>query len=197
MKFTIKNADLRGTNITLECAQAAYNSKKAADYEYKPTVTVKDGKTKLKAGKDYEISYVRNTQADYKSYLESLMGLTMPDEGRPMAIITAKEGSAYTLHGQIEVPLQIYTEKLTKTKLDVKIDPAVYTGGQVKPKVTVTYKGEGGNLSLVEGVDYTIVYGANTVSGKNKGSITIKGLAPEYGGSVTYKFDITRKDLKY
>ncbi|MDE7130743.1 MAG: InlB B-repeat-containing protein [Lachnospiraceae bacterium] len=198
VKFSIEKADLRGGNITVECAQVAYNSKKAADYEYKPAVTVKDGKAKLIKDKDYEISYVRNTQADFEGYVRSMiLGWTTPDEGRPMAVITAKEGSAYTLQGQIEIPLQIYTEKLTKTKLDVKIDPAVYTGGQVRPKVTVTYTGEGSNIPLTEGTDYTLIYGANTAAGKNKGSVTVKGLAPNYGGSVAYKFEIIRKDLKY
>ncbi|MDE7178738.1 MAG: InlB B-repeat-containing protein [Lachnospiraceae bacterium] len=192
-KFTIERADLRGENITIECAQTAYNSKKAADYEYKPAVTIKDGKAKLKAGTDYEISYVRNTQAAFEEYADSGMAGGL----KPVAVITAKEGSAYSMQGSFEVPLEIYKEKLTKNNLQVDIGKAVYTGGQVRPQVTVTYKGESGNRTLIEGRDYTLIYGANTASGKNKGSVTIKGLAPEFGGSVTYKFEIIRKDLKY
>ncbi|MDE7257759.1 MAG: InlB B-repeat-containing protein, partial [Lachnospiraceae bacterium] len=56
VKFTIESAGLHeNSNLTVECAQVMYVPKKAANYEYKPAVTIKDGKTKLKAGKDYEI----------------------------------------------------------------------------------------------------------------------------------------------
>lgn len=84
VKFTIEHADLRAAYFTVECAQAAYDSKKAA-------------------------------------------------------VISAKEGSAYTMQGSFEVPLEIYTEKLTKNNLQVDIGEAVYTGGQVRPRVTVNY----------------------------------------------------------
>ena len=200
VKFTIVQADLGGENITVECAQVAYNSKKPDTYAYKPVVKVKDGKTVLKAGKDYEITYVKNTQADCRNYIQNLVDnqlIVPPTEGRAMAVITGKEGSAYSLQEPIQVPLEIYLEKLTKSNLEVQIDPVVYTGGQVRPGVTVACKVEGGSIPLTEGVDYTLVYGANTASGKNKGSVTVRGLAPDYGGSVTYKFEISRKDLKY
>ncbi|MBD5444610.1 MAG: hypothetical protein HDR29_03565, partial [Lachnospiraceae bacterium] len=191
VKFTIEQADLHeNSNITIECAQVMYAPKKAADYEYKPAVTIKDGKTKLKAGKDYEISYERNTQKDFMYYM-----MREDEKLRPVAVITAKEGSPYTIQGEsFEVTLQIYhMDKLTKNNLEVEIGEAVYNGGQVRPEVIVKYKGN----TFEEGRRYTLIYGANNVAGKNKGSVTIKGLAPEYGGSVTYKFDITRKDLKY
>ena len=42
--------------------------------------------------------------------------------------------------------------------------------------------------------DYTIVYGTNIVAGKNKGSVTINGTGM-YGGKVTVKFTILRKDI--
>lgn len=202
VKFTIVQADLRGESITVECAQVAYNSKKPDTYIYKPAVKVKDGKIALKAGKDYEINYEKNTQADCNSYIQNLVDNQLnvpPTEGRAMAVITGKEGSAYSLQEPIRVPLEIYMTKLTKNSLSVEIDEdgAVYTGEQIRPKVTVTYTGEGGGFPLTEGVDYTLVYGANIASGKNKGSVTVKGLAPDYGGSVTYKFEISRKDLKY
>lgn len=120
--------------------------------------------------------------------------LTVPPmEGRAMAVITEKAGSAYSLQEPIRIPLEIYQEKLKKSDLDVQIGQAVYTGGQVRPKVTVKYKG----MLLEEDVDYTLVYGANTISGKNKGSVTVIGLAPDYGGGITYKFEIIRKELKY
>lgn len=200
VKFTIVQADLGGENITVECAQVAYNSKKPDTYVYQPAVKVKDGKTVLKAGKDYEITYEKNTQADCRKYIQNMVDnqlIVPPAEGRAMAVITGKEGSAYSLQEPIQVPLEIYLEKLTKSNLEVQIDPVVYTGGQARPRVTVAYKAEGGSIPLTEGVDYTLVYGANIASGKNKGSVTVRGLAPDYGGSVTCKFEISRKDLKY
>lgn len=200
VKFTIAKADLRGAGITIECTPVPYDSKKADDYIYKPSVKVRDGKAVLKAGTDYEITYEKNTQEDCKNYIQNLTDkqLTVPPlEGRAMAIITAKADSAYTLREPIKLPLEIYLEKLTKSNLDVQIGEAVYTGGQVRPRVTVTYKGEGGSILLEEDTDYILIYGTNVASGKNKGSVTVKGLAPDYGGSVVYKFGITQKDLKY
>ncbi len=52
-------------------------------------------------------------------------------------------------------------------------------------------------MKLVEGKDYTISYGANVKFGKNKGSITIEGISPYYGGSVTVKFDILQRPIAF
>ena len=198
VKFTIEKADLNRENITVECTQAAYDSRKPDTYVYKPAVKVRDGKVTLKAGKDYEIAYEMNTQAECREYIENLLlldPLAMPPEnGRAVAVITAAEGSAYSLQEPIRIPLEIYLEKLTKNSLSVQIDPVVYTGGQVRPKVSVATDD---GIPLKEGEDYMLAYGTNTASGKNKGSVTVIGLAPGYGGGVTYKFDIVRKDLKY
>lgn len=43
---------------------------------------------------------------------------------------------------------------------------------------------------------YTITYGANNAAGKNKGSVTITG-AGTYGGSVTVKFEILKRNVNY
>ncbi|MDE7259893.1 MAG: hypothetical protein K2N77_11755, partial [Lachnospiraceae bacterium] len=170
-----------------------YVPKKAQNYEYKPAVTIKDGKTKLKAGKDYEIRYERNTQRDFMYYM-----MREDEKLRPVAVITAKEGSGYTLQEPLEVTLEIYhMAKLTKNNLEVEIGEAVYNGGQVRPEVTVWFWWNGERCEFTEGRNYTLIYGTNTAAGKNKGSVTIKGLVPMYGGSVTYKFDIIKKDLKY
>ena len=90
--------------------------------------------------------------------------------------------------------LPIYQTKLDKKNLSVQfVETAVYTGGQVMPQVTVSYNG----TALENDVHYTLSYGANNKAGKNKGSVTITGLAPDFGGAVTVKFDIIGKDLKY
>lgn len=99
---------------------------------------------------------------------------------------------------------------------------SVYTGEQVTPDVTVYY-GEKNAVSAAKNdkekdetkltaasgkyklkkltgetgesaADYTVSYGANIASGKNKGSVTVTG-AGRYGGSVTVKFTIEKKAI--
>lgn len=203
--FDIVRTDLRADSIQIKTTPTAYKENKAPDYAYKPAVKLMDGKSALRAGRDYVIEYRNHTQADYENYIQKLRNPAetegnMPqeseltvDDGAPIAVITEAEGSAYKLEQPIIVPLPIYINKLSKTTLKVYVDEAVYSGGQVTPKVTVFY---GGGL-IREGEDYTLSYGKNTVSGKNKGSVTISGIAPYYGGSVTVKFDIVKKPIAY
>lgn len=203
--FNIVRTDLRADSIQIKTTPMAYKENKAPDYAYKPAVKLMDGKSALRARKDYVIEYLNYTQADYENYIQKLRspaategnmleeGELTVDDGAPIAVITEAEGSSYRLEQPIIVPLPIYMNKLTKTTLKVDVDEAVYSGGQVTPKVTVFY---GGGL-IREGEDYTLSYGKNTVSGKNKGSVTVSGIAPYYGGSVTVKFDIVKKPITY
>lgn len=99
---------------------------------------------------------------------------------------------------------------------------SVYTGEQVTPAVAVYYgeknavsaakkdkEKDGTKLTAANGKykltkltaktgetdgDYTVNYGANIASGKNKGSVTVTG-AGRYGGSVTVKFSIEKKAI--
>ncbi|MDE6737917.1 MAG: InlB B-repeat-containing protein, partial [Lachnospiraceae bacterium] len=205
LNFNIIRADLRADSIQIKTTPVAYQENKAEDYAYKPAVKLTDGKTALRAGTDYEIAYRNNTQADYERYiqkLQELAGDSLPQGGEltiedavPMAVITVAEGSSYKLDSDrpIVIPLPIYATKLTKANLKVEIGEAVYTGCQVTPEVTVSYDGK----PLKIGDDYSLSYGANTASGKNKGSVVITGVAPNYGGSVTVKFDITKTPISY
>lgn len=208
--FTIQRADLSITGINIKTSPMAYNPNKAETYVYKPAVKLTDGKTALRAGTDYEIAYENNTQADYESYMQKLNAqnaaesgmpqteeVTAVDDDMPRAVITEKADSGYGLSTPIVIPLPIYQNKLTKNNLAVEIGEAVYTGGQVTPTVTVYYLDADGRKALQEGTDYTISYGANNKSGKNKGSVTISGMAPVYGGNVTVKFEIKRKPISY
>lgn len=203
--FDIVKADLRADSIQIKTTPTAYKENKAPDYAYKPAVKLMDGRSALRAGKDYMIEYRNHTQADYENYIQNLRnpaaiegdmlkeGEPTVDGGAPIAVITEAEGSAYKLEQPIIVPLPVYINKLTGTTLKVDVDEAVYSGSQVTPEVTVFY---GGGL-IREGEDYTLSYGKNTVSGKNKGSVTVSGIAPYYGGSVTVKFDIVKKPIAY
>ncbi|MDE7358889.1 MAG: hypothetical protein K2N39_05565, partial [Lachnospiraceae bacterium] len=196
-------------SIRITPTAVAYNPDKAEDYEYKPAIKLMDGKSALRVNTDYELEYLCNTQADYSAYLrlyeetvkKTESGETDPDsdeklqELMPRAVITAKADGYYEADGEIIVPLPVYRTKLVKKNLQIEIAEAVYTGNQVTPAVTVRDAADG--KALTEGKDYTVSYGANNKSGKNKGSVTITGIAPEYGGSVTVKFEIVRKAIIY
>lgn len=201
------NREIEEANITIKKSSVGYLKNKAAGYAYKPSIKIMDGKTALRAGTDYNIEYVQNTQADYDTFMQKLKddadymqklkdGIVSYD-GVPRAVVTEKEDSSYGLSSPIIIPLPIYQTKMTKSNLTVEIGEAVYTGSQVKPEVTVYYKGEDGLIPLEEGEDYSISYGANTASGKNKGSVTISGIAPYYGGDLTVKFEIVRKPILF
>ncbi len=194
--FSITTGDLRGSDIAIKTTAVAYNSNKAADYAYKPAVKLTDGKAVLRAGVDYEISYMKNTQADFEAYLQKYkQAEQLADDAMPRAVITA--AGNYTLSEPLIVPLSIYETKLTRANLQVEVEEAVYTGTQVTPRVTVTYLGGTSPQTLSEGRDYIVSYGANVKSGKNKGSVTISGTGVLYGGSVTVKFEIMKKPIAY
>lgn len=205
--FRITKRDLRATGagaVQARLTAAAYRPGKAQDYAYQPAVKLMDGKSALRAGTDYEVQYMSNTQADFEMYLRAYeqavkSGRENPNEGlqalRPRAVITAKPESNYTVAGERVIWLPIYRTKLIRSKLQIDVQEAVYTGRQVMPAVTVRDTVSG--RILEEDRDYTVSYGANNTSGKNKGSVTITGTAPEYGGSVTVKFDIARKPVDY
>ena len=135
--------------------------------------------------------------------------------------VTGKGGYAgrQTADPSVEIPLgkYIYADKLVTANLYVVVSEGsgqnIYTGGQVKPDVAVYYgektavdaakkdkvKGEATAqkyklTKLAADTDYTLSYGANTASGKNKGSVTVTG-AGKYGGSVTVRFTIEKKSI--
>lgn len=197
--FRIDKADLAG--LIVKTTPVAYKNNKADSFAYKPTVKLMDGKSVLSAGKDFEIAYRNNTQADYDKFMANDNwkkpldeGVTLVDAGVPVAVITEKAGSGYCLENPIYVPLPIYQKQLKKAELTMELGEAIYTGDQVRPVVKKVYCA---GVLLEEGRDYTVSYGANVKSGKNRGSVTISGIAPHYGGSVTRKFDIIRKPIAY
>lgn len=218
ISFTITKETLDDAEILKTITPIAYQSKKSSDYAYKPSVKLKQGKSVLSASSDYEITYEKNTQADYESYLQKLKNNTASEADIPVVVIRPRDGSNYTVSspsGEIRLPLPIYQTKLTKGKLHVVIGDAVYSGTQTKPSVSVYYsddskitaKAKGltnekdilalGLIKLNPDTDYTLSYGTNITSGTNKGSVTIRGTSPYYGGSVTVKFSIQKKPLSW
>ncbi|MDE7269800.1 MAG: InlB B-repeat-containing protein [Acetatifactor sp.] len=123
----------------------AFNSKKAEDYEYRPTIKLTDGSKTLRAGTDYEVTYVNCTQKSVTAYLTALSDSTLTGQSyeqmRPYARIEAKEGSGY--QGSMIVDLTIYNTKLNAATLYVVVSQdahqTTYSGRQVTPEVTVYY----------------------------------------------------------
>lgn len=79
----------------------------------------------------------------------------------------------------------IYGKKISDCTISVSPTSMTYTGGRLKPPVTV----KDGTLTLKEGTDYTVTYSNNTNVGTGKITITGKG---SYYGSVTRTFTITK-----
>lgn len=214
--YQISETPLDTLSVTV--APVYYSERKK---EYRPAVRLKDQKTALKAGKDYEIEYHNCTQEAVKDYLDALkqgaLG-TRLENMRPYVTIAAKEKSGYLRSKALRMNLIIAEKKLSKSTLYVVLEDAVYTRGQVCPEAAVYY-GDAKNVKAAAkaketnaGVltrthklirldpdetgacGYTLTYGANRTAGKNKGSVTVTGRGL-YGGSVTVKFDIIGKDL--
>lgn len=211
--FTITQGDLSNANITKTSAFVQFQAGKAANTEYRPQVTVMDGKNRLSQGTDYAITYINNTQEKCALYLENFKKGTATEAERPKAIITAVEGSCYKLTAPVEIPLIIYETKLSSKNIHVVVDEASYTGSQVTPEVSVYFHEDSkvvaqarnltdeklilalGLRKLDGDTDYFLTYGANVTAGKNKGSVKVSGAGPLYGGNVTVKFTINGKKI--
>ena len=71
------------------------------------------------------------------------------------------------------------------THLDVTftVGEFVYTGGEIKPEITV----KAGGATLTEGVDYDVTYSENTGAGTVTVTVTGKGAYAELSGSATFE----------
>ncbi len=217
--FTITTGKLDGGNITVDITPIGYNKNKQPTYAYKPSVKVKDKKSALKGGKDYTVTYKNNSQEAYELYIDALKKNAAQAEAlKPVAELRAVEGGNYVLQEAMVIPLPIYQTKLTKNNLYVVVEDQesiVYSGQQIRPQVRVYYSDDKkkitaaqnktedaeiialGLIPLRESGDYDLSYGTNIAAGKKKGSVVIRGISPDFGGSVTVKFDILKKKVVF
>ena len=106
---------------------------KDPDYEFKPAITIKDGKKTLVKDVDYKVTYKNNVreQLEYG--------------GTPQAIITGIGNYSGTIGEEDQsftIPLSIYQYSLSGSRVYVVYDENTdytYTGEPIKPKVTVYY----------------------------------------------------------
>lgn len=183
-------------------------------YVYKPSVTVKDGKSTLKAGTDYTVDFVNPSRSDLEAWFAG------DTSKAPKLRILAKYNSGYSDYADVEV--NIYNCKLSSSNAYVKVDDSenIYSGSQQIPGVKVYYSADkavikelkdaekAGTVSaviaeklaagdikeLTEGTDYTVSGGKNILAGLNKGTVKVTGTGT-YSGSVSAKFSIQRKDI--
>ena len=130
----------------------------------KPSISVKYGKTTLKNGRDYTVSYGKNI---------------FPGKG------TVKISGKGNYTGSITKTFTISKRSVTTLSYS-SLSTRTYTGKAIKPSITVKY----GKTTLKNGRDYTLSYGKNVATGKGTVKITGKG---NYSGTITKSFKIVPK----
>lgn len=142
-----------------------------ASYTYtgnpiKPGTILMNGKTRLKNGTDYTVTYSANTKVGTAKVIMKGKGKYGGTKTVTFKILARNVGSkALTYSG----PGTYYK----------------YTGKAVKPSIKITHNGR----TLKAGTDYTLTYKKNT--GVGTGQIIIKGKG-NYRASVTKTFKIVR-----
>lgn len=187
--FIIKKTALDSQQISLSVKSIAYKNNKSSSYEYKPAIILKNGKTVLKPGQDYNITYENNSQAAYEEYYIN-KNTAAP---RPAIRITAISDGNY--EGELLLQLPVYRHKLNSKNIEVVLKNPVYDGNSLKPDIEVYFKGDSGARVKLNKSEYQLTYGSNITAGKKKGSVKITGTGAGYGGNVTFKFDILSKNL--
>gem|GEM_PF-1769176 len=126
-----------------------------------PAVTVKTGSTTLNLNKDYKVSYKDNTNAGTATVTVTCVGNYSGTATKTFKIL-ARSIAAATVE---EIPQQLYT------------------GSAITPSVTVT----DGDVTLVEGTDFTVTY----INNKDKGTatVTIAGIG-NYNDTTEVQFNI-------
>ena len=222
--FRIQQADIRtaleeGTSLTVSASSVAKkDNMQFKDFKFK----ILDGKKALSDTKDYTLDEANCTSDIIKAYAEAL---EQKKAGTPITALEPKVKITgignYIGTKEISLADYIYVTKLTGSTLYVVISEETYTGAQIIPKEVTVYYGDAADVKKANRAvkldetaltttykltkltpktaiggdgDYTLTYGANNTAGKNKGSMTITG-AGMYGGSVTVKFEIHKRNV--
>jgi len=140
--FNINQITIKETMVILNEKLFQYTAR-----QIKPKFTVKNGKTLLKEGIDYKVTYKNNVNVGTGNVI--IEGI-----GKYKGTITR------------EFYIKYY---MSNSKISVKT--ATYTGNSLKPAVTVKY----GDKTLKLNTDYTITYSNNINAGTGKVRIEGKG----------------------
>ncbi len=146
--------------------------------EWKPILTVKDGRTVLKEGIHYEVCYSRNNAA-----------------GTAYAIVTGIEEEGYS--GTKRVAFKISGMPIKKATVEGLADKTfIYEGTDVEPELQLTVKRKNNGTETVDILeqdrDYTITWQKNQNAGTAAVIFTGKG---RYTGTLKKSFQIRRFDI--
>lgn len=213
--FTILAGVLSDDDISVVVSPVAFSAKKKDTYVYKPKVTVYDGKKTMKAKSDYTVEYINASQDKVAAYFEKVASNTVTTADLPLVRITAGSNGLYE-GSKADILLPVYAKKIEAKYLYILVEEseAVYTGECVTPSVRVFYSSNASDVKRAkktknieqilaygltewtEGEEYEVSYGTNIAAGKNKGSVIITGITPEWGGKLTQKFTINKKQIR-
>lgn len=153
---------------------AAFKNGNSFDYTgsaITPAMTVTDGKTEMKQGTDYTISYTNNVNVGTNT-------------AKPTVVITGIGNYG----GTKEVVFTIKKAKLAADCITLSKTDYTYNGKNCKPKVTVK---DANGRTLKENTDYTVVYPTDLKSiGKKK--ITVTGTG-NYEGRADAEYGVAEK----
>ena len=106
--------------------------------------------------------------------------------------IAVIEGTNYATASELTAERWKFTIARNTTEPTVTLSgDTTYTGGQIKPTVTVIVR----ETTLVVGQDYTVTYGENKNDGENAGSVTVKAMGNYEFTDKTENFSIGKKTL--
>lgn len=162
VNFTIAQKDITSDMILLSNTEYIYTGELK-----KPEVTVKQGETTLTLDTDYTLS---NNGGIYVGQYD----VTVTGKGN------------YT--GTASQTYNIIAQEAGSFVVTLSTESVVYTGGELKPAVTV----KKGDVTLNEGTDYTVMYIDNINVGM--AMVTVRGKG-NYEGTVNKTFFITPKTL--
>lgn len=178
-KLHTEKLSVSDTEISLENDKFVYTGGKIS-----PKVTVKmqlDGETKiLTEGKDYKVSYSNNVNGAAK------------DSAKAPTVKIAGTG-LYT--GTNSVSFTISPRPISAEEFSVTVDDILYTGKEVKPKVTVTDKTTGAKLAAN---NYTVMYQNNVGISDDSPQVVIEGKGANYKTAeeaLTAHFRIYKTDI--
>lgn len=115
--------------------------------------------------------------------------------GKNVIVVTAKEDSGF--YGSKVVKFDVTGTKLVNKSASFEITGIeksyIYNGENIKPVVVI--KDVKRDVTLVEGVDYTVTYTNNKKVGK-KAKVTITGMGG-YTGKITKTFEIKKAEMTF
>ncbi len=137
-----QNGEVTITSLSVKSSVSHSDDDSGEEREYKPSITVKDGKNKLVKDVDYEIvRYSNNMQSD----VEAVWGISPFAEIRGKGVYAGGSGEDEI----ITIPLSIYQYSISASTVYVVYDeePYIYTGGQIRPESFTVYYGKAADVA--------------------------------------------------